>query len=75
MTHTEFIFDPDYDFAGRWNEEEDKIVLNGTRLNSILEIIDVLIHEDLHAGIGWAMSPKSTTADEDHYIIRAVSFE
>ena len=76
MTSYEFILDgDDLDFAGKWLDKQDRILINCPRINSLLELDDTLYHEEMHAIIAMAAEPVETTVEEDHNMIRKLSFE
>lgn len=76
MTSHEFILDgDDLDFAGKWVERHDRILINCSKINSLFDLDDTLYHEEMHAAIAAAADPIETTAEEDHYILREIGFE
>ena len=76
MTYFETILDgEDLDFAGKYEPKHDKIKINFSRIRSAQELVEVIEHEILHATFAWAADPVETTPDQDHEMIRSLSFE
>ena len=71
----DFIYEDDFNFSGKYDELDDKIIINVAQINSISELEDTILHEDLHALIAYAAYPEEVTQEQDHRIIKELSFE
>jgi hypothetical protein len=71
----EFLIEDDLDFAGKYDDKHDRIVINCSKVSSLLDLEDTIFHEDMHALIAYAADPIETSADMDHDVIRELGFE
>lgn len=71
----EFIYEDDFNFSGKYDEFDDRIIINVANITSISDLEETIYHEDLHALIAYAAWPEEVTQEQDHKIIKELSFE